>query len=123
MTLTLDDLLLRFGAREIAELSDHTGRRDVNLDVVNKAIEDAEALARSYYNAAGLYKTPFDAATIGRMADVAAYRLAEDVPTDARERRYKDAIAWFEMLVKHPGMVQADNGKNARVGRARMVRG
>lgn len=123
MNLTIDDLLLRFGAREIAELSDHTGRRDVDNDVVNKAIEDAEALARSYYNAAGLVKVPFDAATVGRMADIAAYRLSEDVSTETREKRYKEAIAWFEMLVKHPGMVQADGGKDARVGRARLVRG
>lgn len=123
MNLTLDDLLLRFGAREIAELSDHTGRSDVNHDVVNKAIEDAEALARSYYNAAGLYKVPFDAATVGRMADIAVYRLSEEVPTDTRERRYKEAIAWFEMLVRHPGMVQAGGGNDARVGRARLVRG
>lgn len=121
MELTLDDLLLRFGAREIAELSDHVGRRDLNHEVVDKAIEDAQALARSYYNAAGLYQVAFDLATVGRMADIAAYRLCEDATTEMREQRYKDAIHWFEMLVKNPGMVQSDVRKTA--GRARMVRG
>lgn len=119
MNLSVEDLLLRFGASEIAELSDHTNRRDMDATVVGKAIADAEALARGYYNAAGLNAVAFDAATVARMADIAAYRLCEGGATEIREKRYKDALAWFELLIRHPAMVKTDT----RPSGAKMVRG
>lgn len=124
MNLTLDDLITRFGEQEVAELSDHVGRGVVDVAVVDKAITDAEELARSYYNAAGLHEVPFDAATVAKMADIAMYRLSEDSATEQREKRYQEALTWFEMLVKHPSMVHVpDDKKLSIIGGARMVRG
>lgn len=122
-TLTANDLVTRFGEQEVIELSDRENRQNIDYQVVNKAVEDAQELAQSYYNAAGLFGVAFDAATVAKMADVAIYRLCEDGASETRIARHNAAIKWFEYLVEHPSMVKQNGSSKATVGRSRMVRG
>lgn len=52
--ITVTDLTARFGEDEIAQISDKKHYSTINIDVVNKAIFDAEAEVESYLNAIGL---------------------------------------------------------------------
>ena len=57
--ITRDDLLERFGEKELIELTDREAYAVINDNVLQKAIEDAEAEAGAYLQAAGLVlKTP-----------------------------------------------------------------
>ncbi len=126
MNLTVNDLIIRFGEQEIAELSDHENHREINYQVVNKAIEDAESAGRSRYNAAGLFGVPFNRAAIGKLADMAIFELSENGADEEREKRNAMAIAWFKELEDNPQLGLPDDydgtGK-AFVSFSKMVRG
>ena len=52
MLITREDMILRFSEREIAALTDHEYGKTVNVEVLARAIADAEAEAGSYLSAA-----------------------------------------------------------------------
>lgn len=95
---TQQDLIDRFGERELIELTDRAeppaGTIDAN--VVAKALADADALVNSYIGRR--YKVPIAEVpdVIRRAAaDIARYYLFDDRPTEAVRRAYEDTVKFL----------------------------
>ncbi|HRL00932.1 MAG TPA: DUF1320 domain-containing protein [Vitreoscilla sp.] len=106
--ITRDDLLERFGEKELMELTDREAYAVINDNVLQKAIEDAEAEAGAYLQAAGLVLKAPPKALVIKTCDIARYYLYENGVTDIVEARYKQAISWFKDVVKNPQMLDAN---------------
>ena len=88
--LTVDDLQARYPA-DAYLLAD--------TDAVSAAIADAVAEADGYL--AGRYSLPLPAVPpvlVGRLCDMARYRLWRDEASDEVRTRYRDAVAWLRDL-------------------------
>lgn len=89
----IDDMVARFGEREIAQLTNRDGLDVVDADVLDEALADANAEVQGYL--ATRYRVPPDPVPrlLVRVAcDVARYRLYDDGATDEVRRRYEDAV-------------------------------
>ena len=111
MLISPEDMILRFSEREIAALTDHEYGKTVNVEVLERAISDAEAEAGSYLAAAG-YKD-LDGGEVPRVlvikvCDIARYYLHEDGDIEIVEKRYKAAIEWLKSVVKEPRLLGLD---------------
>lgn len=92
-----DDLITRFGEKELIQLTDRTGSKALDPDVVARALADADALIDGYL--ASKYLLPLDnvPTVISRLAgDIARYYLYEDRVTDAVKQRFIDAIQYLK---------------------------
>lgn len=110
MLITREDMILRFSEREIAALTDHEYGKTVNVEVLERAIADAEAEAGSYLAAAG-YQNLNGApprVLVLKVCDIARYYLHEDGDTDIVEKRYKAAVEWLKAVVKEPRLLGLD---------------
>ena len=127
----LTDLIDRFGAEELAHLTDRANAEVIDETVINQAIADAEGEVESYLNAVGLVsrnnrgrliylddQTPPKALTL-KACDIARYYLHEDGVTDIVQKRYDNAIAWLKEVKKDktvltglPDPSEAGNGKD-----------
>ena len=88
--LTVNDLQARYPA-DAYLLAD--------TDAVSAAIADAVAEADGYL--AGRYSLPLPAVPpvlVGRLCDMARYRLWRDEASDEVRTRYRDAVAWLRDL-------------------------
>lgn len=121
--ITLDDLITRFGADELAQLTDREQYQVIDAAVVAKAIADAESEVESYLNAVGLVKR--DAAgvllyaapvvpkpLIIKTCDIARYYLYENGVTAIVKERYEQAIAWLKLVMKNPSMLTGATDRN-----------
>ena len=105
--ITRDDLITRFGEKELIDRTNRDDYTAINEEVLQQAISDAEAEAGSYLLAAGLVlKTPPKALVI-KTCDIARYYLYEDGVIEIVDERYKQAIAWFREVVRNPQMLDA----------------
>jgi phage gp36-like protein len=100
---TLQDLIDRFGRREIVQLTDRAEPPSGAIDeeVVNRAITDADAEIDSYLMAAG-YELPLDPipTVIRRLApQIVRHLLYDDVETELVRQRYDDARRVLEAIV------------------------
>lgn len=94
--VTLQGLIDRFGEAEILQVTDREGAGVVDQSVAQRALDDADAEIDSYLGAR--YTLPL--ATVpgvltGAAADIARYRLYDDVAPETVESRYKQRIAWL----------------------------
>lgn len=116
MLITREDMILRFSEREIAALTDHEYGKTVNVEVLERAIADAEAEAGSYLAAAG-YKSLEGVETprvlVLKVCDIARYYLHADGDIEIVEKRYKAAIEWLKSLVKEPRLLGLDASRPA----------
>lgn len=86
------DLESRFGADELAQLTDRVNGSVIDAAVVGRALADADAEIDGYL--AGRYRLPLAStpAVLVRIAsDIARYRLYDSVPESIR-KRYEDAV-------------------------------
>lgn len=89
----IDDMVARFGEREVAQLTNRDGLDVVDADVLDEALADANAEVHGYL--ATRYRVPPDPVPrlLVRVAcDVARYRLYDDAAPDEVRRRYEDAV-------------------------------
>lgn len=97
---TPQDMLARFGERELIQLSDPLA--SVPDDVkITQALEDASAEIDAYLQ--GRYALPLAnvPTVLPRLAcDIARYRLWEDKSSEEVRDRYKDAVRMLEMIAK-----------------------
>lgn len=105
--ITRNDLLERFGEKELAERTDREAYQIIDETVLQKAIGDAEAEAGAYLQAAGLVLTTPPKALVIKTCDIARYYLYEDAMVQIVEDRYKQALAWFKDVVRNPKMLDA----------------
>lgn len=119
MLITREDMILRFSEKEIAALTDHEYGRTVNVEVLERAIADAEAEAGSYLAAAG-YTAGADTAPpralVLKVCDIARYYLHGAGDIEIVEKRYKAAVEWLKAVVKEPRLLGSDAAQAA--GRA-----
>lgn len=115
--ITVTDLTDRFGEAEIAELSDRDGYQQINLQVVGRAISDAESEVESYLNPAGLVSRGPAGQLVYRQSgvvpqpliikccDIARYYLYENGTTEIVATRYRQAIDWLKLVMRNPSML------------------
>lgn len=95
MYITRDDLIDRFGEREIANLE-----RNINdPQAVQTAINDAVNVIDGYVAASNALPLPIIPASVARACAVLArYYLYKDKPTDRVRSDYEDAVRWLELV-------------------------
>lgn len=123
--ITLNDLITRFNKdNELAELTDRDNYADIDVTVVNTAIQDAEGIVESYLNALGLVKRSLTGELLytggvivpealkSKTCDIARWYLHDDQVTTEVQKRYDEAIKWFERVQKNPAMLTGIDDKN-----------
>lgn len=102
---TQSDLVARFGAIELAQLTDPAAGATIDADVVARALADADAqidLALSKRYALPLAAVP--TVLVRLAADIARYLLWDAKATDQVRARYKDAMGLLDRIAA--GQVQ-----------------
>ncbi|MFN3985735.1 MAG: gp436 family protein [Rhodocyclaceae bacterium] len=90
---TVQDLIDRFGEREIAQITNRTGLDVIDVDAAELALADANAEVHSYI--ATRYPVPFDPVPqliVRLVCDIARYRLYDDAVPEEIRNRYTDAV-------------------------------
>lgn len=96
---TQADLTDRFGATELAQLSDRESGQVIDIAVLGLALADADAEIDSYLATRYALPLPSTPAVLVRLAcDIARYRLYDDRTTEAVRNRYTDAVALLKRL-------------------------
>ena len=108
--ITQADLVQRFGERELVNLTDRTAKREIVPDVLQKAVNDAEAEVNGYLRAAGFRQpfAPVPYALVVKTCDVCRWYLYENGIPDVVQKRYDNAISWFKLLIKNPSILGFD---------------
>ena len=97
----VQDLVDRFGAAEMAQLTDREHGTTLDSAAAQRAISDASSEMDSYL--ASRYRLPLPAAPpvlLVVCADLARYLLYKDAPTEEVRQRAEDARAWLKDLAK-----------------------
>ncbi len=100
---TQQDMLNRFGERELLALSDRDNDGEINADVVAAALESADGEINAYVSARYALPMLNVPITVRDFAcDIARYRLcgAEVTETEEVRNRYNDAIKFFDRVSK-----------------------
>ncbi|MBW4675965.1 MAG: DUF1320 domain-containing protein [Desmonostoc geniculatum HA4340-LM1] len=125
---TAADMIAAFSEQEILELSniDYPDNTTINEDVVNRAIEDAQAQLDSYL--AVRYKVPLVVVpTVLRnyTCDVARYILDKDKPREEVSRRRDLVFYYLKDLAANkaslPGIVDGTDGTTSDAGNGDVV--
>lgn len=106
--ITRQDLIDRFGEGELVVLTDREGRGVIDEEVLNRAIEDAEAETVAYIQAAGLVLPSPPKVLVVKVCDIARYYLHDNGETQVVLDRYKQAIAWLRDVVRNPRLLDPD---------------
>ena len=106
--ITRQDLLDRVGEGELVVLTDREGRGVIDDEVLNRAIEDAEAETAAYIQAAGLVLPSPPKVLVIKVCDIARYYLHDNGETQVVLDRYKQAIAWLRDVVLNPRLLDPD---------------
>ena len=106
--ITRQDLIDRFGEGELVVLTDREGRGVIDDEVLNRAIEDAEAETAAYIQAAGLMLPSPPKVLVIKVCDIARYYLHDNGETQVVLDRYKQAIAWLRDVVRNPRLLDPD---------------
>ena len=91
------NLIDRFGQTELAQLTDRVDGETIDDAVLNRALDDADAIINSYLQTR--YTLPLASVPpriVEVACDIARYKLYEDRVTDIVRQRYSDAIAWLK---------------------------
>lgn len=103
----LSDLETRFSVQTITQLSDPGNTGQLQLPVVDQALQDADDEINGYVGS--IYQLPIqNPPTLLTLiaADIALYRLYADLPTDTASSRYKAAIDKLRDIAK--GVIKLD---------------
>ena len=93
------DLIDRFGSKDLIELTDHANVGVIDSTVLARAITDASTEIDGYL--AGIYTLPLSTVplVVTRLAcDMARYYLMGDRVTDAVAARYKNAVTFLRAV-------------------------
>lgn len=97
---TQQNLIDRFGERELIQLTDRESSGVIDDAILAQAIADADAEINAYLSA---YPLPLAVvpANLTRLAcDIARYHLFDDQVIDAVRERYKSAIHYLEQIAR-----------------------
>lgn len=117
-------LIARFGATEIAQISDLSGQGVTDAARITQIVNDVQARVDSYL--AGRYILPLTTvpgAIEQIAADMARYLLQDMRPTEEVRTRYQDGIRWLERVSEgkiqlglDPASHQVGDAGGAQVG-------
>ena len=96
---TQQDLIDRFSAVELAQLTDRTNGTVIDAVVVGRALADSDAEIDTYL--AKRYQLPLNSVppVLARMAaEMARYRLYDDRCTETVRLRYQDAVSLLKKM-------------------------
>jgi len=109
MYATRQDLELRFGAAEIANLES----MQTNPDAVNEALQDASEEIDSYVAVAYELPLPLIPSTLKRVAcNIARYRLYFQQPTEEVEKRYESEVKYLQRIADKKAVLNIKNDQN-----------
>ena len=103
------DLIDRFGEQELIQLTDRTQSGNIDDDVLNRAIADADAEIDSKLSTR--YTLPLisvPAILTSYACDIARYRLYDDQIVDVVTERYKQALNWLKDIAEGKANLPAD---------------
>lgn len=117
--ITLQDLIERFGERELIQLTNEQPRHDSVIieSVIERAISDATSEAASYLMPAGLVSLnrlgevvylpspQVPEVLLLKTCDIARYYLYDNGTIDIVDKRYDAAIKWLDKVKKDPTML------------------
>lgn len=106
--ITRQDLIDRFGERELVDLTDRDGSGVINDEVLNRAIDDAEAETAAYIQAARLVLPSPPKVLVVKVCDIARYYLHDNGETQVVLDRYRQAVAWLRDVVRNPRLLDPD---------------
>lgn len=117
--ITLQDLIDRYGERELIQLTNEQPRPDSVIDttVIDRAISDAVGEVASYLRPAGLvgvdalgnviytHSDELPAELALKTCDIARYYLYDNGVIDIVQTRYDTATKWLDKVKKDPSML------------------
>lgn len=93
------DLVDRFGAQELAQLTDEVAGQTINAATVARALADADAQIDGYLGARYLLPlSPVPPLVVRLACDIARYQLFDDRASEAVRARYDDAVQLLKRL-------------------------
>jgi len=101
MYATLQDLIDRFGEREILLLTDRENTGQIMAGLVDRALSDGSAAIDGYLG--GRYKLPLESVPVRLVrvcCDITRYYLYDDHPPEAVTQLYRDSMDWLRALAK-----------------------
>ncbi|WP_164919483.1 gp436 family protein [Hansschlegelia zhihuaiae] len=112
---TLQDLIDRFGAKELVQRTDRTNKPPSTIDeaLVEQALDGASSLADGYLRK--VYELPLPATPrvlVDKICDIARYTIRDESSEEKGfvHRNYKGALDWLELV--STGAVALDLGSN-----------
>lgn len=96
---TQADMVTRFGETELAQRTDRENGLVIDVDVLNRALDDADGEINGYL--AKRYALPLASVPIvltRLAADVARYHLYDDGATQVVRQRYEDAVSLLKRM-------------------------
>lgn len=114
---TLQNLIDRFGADELIQLTDREGLGEIDTTVTDRALADADARINGYLAARytlPLVNVPTELELLA--CDIARYLLHDDRVTEQIEQRYKDAIAQLRDVSRGVAVLGVDDSNNVLTG-------
>ncbi|MFW5920921.1 MAG: gp436 family protein [Polyangiales bacterium] len=99
---TVQDLVDRFGEKEILQLTDRDHTDEIDTEVAEQALDDASAEIDGYLDARR-FKLPLE--DVPRVltraaADIARYRLYATQAPETVKDRYEATLSWLKMLAR-----------------------
>jgi len=98
---TEQDLITRYGEKELIQLTDKDNVGQLDLDVIESAIADADSLIDGYLG--GRYGLPIKPVprALGRIAcEICRYYLYENLASDEVKDRYNEAVKSLKAISK-----------------------
>lgn len=114
--VTQEQMVERFGAEELAHLTDRANDQDGEIDsaVLASAIADAEAEINAYIGVRYALPLPSVPADVTRIAcDITRYRLYDEGTPDTVRRRYEDAVRLLKELAAGRAILTGSDGAPA----------
>ncbi|WP_417212371.1 gp436 family protein [Acinetobacter venetianus] len=109
MYATRDDLIVRFGESEIANLE----AMQTQPDAVNEALQDATEEIDGYVAVKYALPLPSIPTTLKRVAcNIARYRLYFQRPTEEVEKRYESELEYLKSLAAGKAVLNIQNEQN-----------
>jgi phage gp36-like protein len=125
MYCTPDDLITRFGEDELIQLTDMQNAGQMDMDVINTAIADAESIIDGYISARYPNLNPVPNSIKRMAADIARYQLYDDIAVEHVEKRYNTAIKTLKDIANGTMIIgkAADDSKPASNNTVQMTSG
>lgn len=106
--ITQTDMIDRFGEHELILRTNRESADGIDDAVLQRAIDDAEAEAGAYLQAARLQLAAPPPVLVIKVCDIARYYLYDDGVSQIVEDRYKQAVAWLRDVVRNPQMLDPE---------------